>query len=411
MTKQMSITEAAAALLEGSKETFTANINAKRSGRTGYPDIGNEVGLNRVTSKTAYGTNDAGKIGDVPTKIDDPLPDYLKGVPQATPPGATPPTGAQKDGVGASIPSINGQKLGRQDLVKPTQQSDTDFSSIRDRSAGTLAPQKQPKQYSPTKAKGVQSYGLIQSTEEIDMSADIDALLEGESLSDDFREKATTIFEAAVMSRVNQIAEEIEAQLIEHFDGEMEEIKEDLATKVDDYLNYMVEEWVTENKLAIEKGLRAELVEDFIGGLRNLFIEHYIEIPEEKVDVVEELTTKIEELESSLNEQINHSIELTKELNEQKKIEAIYAVCEGLSQTQVVKLKTLAESVEFTSDEEFEQKLMTLKESYFKSDVVVPKGTALDDEVTIEEEPKKKLGSQDALMETYAKTISQTLVK
>jgi hypothetical protein len=172
----------------------------------------------------------------------------------------------------------------------------------------------------------------------------------------------------------------------------------------------MVEEWMKENELAIHSGLKAEIVEDFIHGLRDLFVEHYIDIPEDKVDVVEELTSKIEELESDLNEQINVSVELSKELNEQKKIEAIYTACEGLSQTQVEKLKSLAENVDYTTEEEFDSKLSTLKESYFKADVKMANNLALDEEVDIEEE-KKSYKSADPSMDLYAKTISQTLVK
>jgi predicted RNase H-like nuclease (RuvC/YqgF family) len=140
-----------------------------------------------------------------------------------------------------------------------------------------------------------------------------------------------------------------------------------------------------------------------------LFAEHYIDIPTEKVDVVEELATKVEELESALNEEISRSVELKKELNEQKKIEAIYTACEGLSQTQVEKLKSLAENVEYTTEEEFGNKLTTLKESYFKADVKVADSSALDDEVQIEEEVKKSNGFSDSLIESYAKTITKTL--
>jgi len=141
-----------------------------------------------------------------------------------------------------------------------------------------------------------------------------------------------------------------------------------------------------------------------------LFVEHYIDIPADKVDVVEQLTTKVEELEASLNEEINRGVELTKELNEQKKIEAIYTACEGLSQTQVEKLKSLAENVEFTTEEEFVAKLDTLKESYFKAEVKVADASALDDEVQIDEEVKPTQNVfADPSMEIYAKTISQTL--
>jgi hypothetical protein len=240
------------------------------------------------------------------------------------------------------------------------------------------------------------------------MKEDMDALLSGENLSEEFVAKAATIFEAAVVARAEEVIAEAEAHLQEQFESAVEEIKEDLASKVDDYLNYMVEEWMKENEIAIEKGLRAEIVEDFIGGLRNLFVEHYIDIPADKVDVVEELTSKVEELEASLNEEINRSVELTKSLNEQRKIEAIYTACEGLSQTQVEKLKSLAENVEFTTEEEFVGKVDVLKESYFKSEVRTADSSALDDEVQIEEETKKPAVSADPLIEQVARTISQS---
>ena len=189
-------------------------------------------------------------------------------------------------------------------------------------------------------------------------------------------------------SDLEVIAEAV-TELEEQFNVALEEIKEEMADKVDGYLNYMVEEWIKENELAITKGLRAEIVEDFIEGLRNLFIEHYIDIPEDKVDIVEELTNKIEELEGSLDEQIKFTVGLTQEINEHKKFEAIYAACEGLTQTQVEKIKSLAESIEFTSDEDFSDKLETIKESYIGSSVKSADSSALDDEVQIIEEDKK----------------------
>jgi len=240
------------------------------------------------------------------------------------------------------------------------------------------------------------------------MKEDIDALMSGENLSEEFVTKASTIFEAAVIARAEEVIAEAEEHLIEQFESAVEEIKEDLAAKVDSYLNYMVEEWIKDNEIAIEKGLRAEIVEDFITGLKGLFEEHYIDIPEDKVDVIGELTEKVDELESALNEQISRGIELSQALNEQIKIEAIYTACEGLSQTQVEKLKSLAEGVEFTTEEEFVTKMETLKESYFKSDVKVASTGALDDEVHIEDE-KKPSASADPMMDIYSKTISQTL--
>ena len=395
---KFNLSEAAKQVLvgEGSKETFDANIASKKGQRGSDKHPDGEVGADKLTSKTAYGTNDAGEIGQSPEEKDDALPNYLKGTPSATPPGATPPVGAQADGVGAAVPANQPQStMGRADLTHTVQAPATDYAAIRDRIAGKIAPQMMQANPGAT----FQSYG-----------EDIEALMQGENLSEEFKTKASTIYEAAVMARVDQIVEEVEAQLTEQFEVAVEEIKEDLAAKVDDYLNYMVEEWIKENEIAIEKGLRAEVVEEFMTKLRDLFVESYIDIPTEKVDVVEELLTKVEELESSLNEQINKSVELTKELNEQKKIEAIYTACEGLSQTQVEKLKSLAENVEFNTEEDFDAKLTTLKESYFKTEVKAADNLALDEEVDIEEE-KKVFKSSDPSMDLYAKTISQTLVK
>ena len=158
------------------------------------------------------------------------------------------------------------------------------------------------------------------------MKEDIDALMQGENLSEEFVQKATTIFEAAVLSRVEEIVEEIESEYEEQFEKSVAELREDFATKIDDYLNYMVQEWMEENQLAIDSGLKSEIVEDFMVGLHNLFVEHYIDVPSEKVDIVEELAEKVQELEDQLNEQIQHSIELSKEINEHKKFEAVQAV-------------------------------------------------------------------------------------
>jgi len=391
--KRFNLSEAASAILEGAKETLDANVAGKR----GQSDTGG-----KLPTSVAYGQQDAGVIGKSVQKKDDELPDYLKGTPSATPPGATPPVGAQKDGVGASKPQGQPQEtMGTEHAV--AQAEPTHMDQIRDRIAGKTAPQT----FTANPGATFQSYG-----ESLDMSDDVRALLAGENLSEEFAQKATTIFEAAVMSRIETIAEQIEGKLVEQFEVAVEQVKEDLAAKVDDYLNYMAEEYMKENELAIESGLRSEIVEGFISSLRDVFVEHYIDVPEDKVNVVEEMATKVEELESALNEQINRSIEMNKELNEHKKNEAIYAVCEGLTQTQVEKLKSLAESVEFTTEEEFASKLSTLIESYFaKSDVKVADNSALD-EVHIEEEKKPVAGtSVDPLMEQYASVISKTLVK
>ena len=378
-------------LTEAAKDILDANVAAKHRGQE------SGVGDTKLSSTVAYGTHEAGLVGQSPEKKDDTLPDYLKGTPSATPPGATPPVGSEKDGVGYTSPKGQPQETqGRADLRSTAQADATDYESIRDRKASKLATQTMSSNPGAT----FQSY-----------HEDIDAMLSGEELSEEFKEKATMIFEAAVIARAEEVIAEAQVEMQEQFELAVEEIKDELAEKVDGYLNYMVEEWVQENELAITKGLRAEIVEDFIGGLRNLFVEHYIDIPEDKVDIVEELTDKVEELENSLNEQIKSAVELKKELNEHKKFEAIYAACEGLTQTQVEKIKSLAESIEFTSDEEFADKLETIKESYITSSVKTADNSALDDEVQIVEEKKVNRGLVDPEMEVYSKTISQTLIK
>jgi len=403
---------------EDSKSTFDSNIASKKGGA----DKGG-----KLSTSVAYGQKDAGKIGDSPEKMDDNTPNYTAGTPSATPPGATPPVGSEPMKKLATQPGNQGSG------DTPVQQPATDYSAIRDRIAGKRAAQTMKSNPGAT----FQSYGEeteVEDEEVIEeekeghedaaadkklikkmiskekMKEDMDALLSGENLSEEFVTKATTIFEAAVIARAEEVIVEAEEQLMEEFEIAVEQIKEDMAAKVDGYLNYMVEEWMKDNQLAIQSGLKAEITEEFLTGLRDLFIEHHIDIPEDKVDIVEELAAQLEATEAVLNEEIARGIQLSQALNEQKKFEAIYTACEGLSQTQVEKMKSLAEGVDFTTEEEFVTKLETLKESYFKSDVKVASTDALDDEVLIEEE-KKSSKSNDSEINFYAKTISQNLVK
>jgi len=388
------LTEAAQSVIlgEDSKSMFDTNIRAKAAQR----ELTNpaKVGSSKLPTSTVAGQQDVGMIGQSPERaLVDELPDYLKGVPTATPPGATPPQGSEKDGVGITKSHGPQDTEGRKDIMNPAKSDATDYESIRDRKPGKLAPQMM--QANP--GAHFQSY-----------AEDVEAMLQGEDLSEEFKSKAATIFEAAVVSRAEAVIAEAEEQLIEEFESAVDQIKEELSAKVDDYLNYIVEEWVNENEIAIQSGLKAEIVEDFIKGLKGLFEEHYIDIPDEQVDVVEELTAKVEELEESLNEQINTAVSMKRELNEHKKFEAIYTACEGLTQTQVEKMKSLAEGVDFTTEDEFVSKLEIIKESYFKNSVKTADSSALDDEVQIEEETKKSIHSQDALIEQVARTISQT---
>lgn len=199
---------------------------------------------------------------------------------------------------------------------------------------------------------------------------DMEAIFANETLSEDFKQKAATIFEARVLDRVTQISEQLESEYNQALEEAITNITEDLTSKIDDYLTHVVEEWVDENQIAIETGLRSELTEEFISGLKNLFAEHYIDVPEEKVDLVEELAGKVEELEEKLDEEIEKVISFKKALVESKKDLIMQEVCEGLLSTQAEKIKELAESVQFSTEEEYKSKLEIIKENYFPSGAV-----------------------------------------
>jgi hypothetical protein len=228
-----------------------------------------------------------------------------------------------------------------------------------------------------------------------------------ETISEDFKVKAATIFEARVFDRVTQIQEQIEAEYAGMLEEAVDAIKSDLTEKVDDYLNYVVDQWLNDNEIAIESGLRSEITEDFIGGLRNLFAENYINVPEEKVDLIDELASKVEELETQLNEEIETNIEYKKALVEAVKSELTREVCEGLTATQVEKIRTLAESVEFSTEEEYTEKLETLRENYFPSGV---KKSAITHFNEVMEDDDKKVAIHDPFVAAVSNAISKTKI-
>jgi len=201
--------------------------------------------------------------------------------------------------------------------------------------------------------------------EDFDIEDDVNALLDGEELSEEFQLKARTIFEAALRSKVSEIKESIEDQYARALVEEVEEIKTELNERVDSYLEYVADEWFTENSLAIEQGLKAELTESFIQGMKGLFEDHYVEIPEDKYDVLDSMVEKLDEMETKLNEQIEKNVSLNKRLSESVADGIFEQVSSGLAATQKDKLASLAESVEFESESEYREKLETLKESYF----------------------------------------------
>lgn len=310
--------------------------------------------------------------GDTPTTHQASNPDATTGK-KATPPGAAPRVGA--------MPPAK---------LKEAKEKEDDEEEMEDEDEDEKEEKMKKESYGKT------------------MKEDVDAMFEGETISEDFKSRVSTIFEARVHDRVSQIQETLEAQYNQSLEEAIADVTASITERINDYLNYVVEEWMQENAIAIEKGLRTELTEEFIVGLRNLFAENYIDIPDEKVDIVEELSTKVEELESQLNEQIDISIGLVKELNESKKIEAFHTVTEGLTQTQIEKLKSLVESVEFTTEEEFVEKLETIKENYFPSGVKRADESLLHESVE-DPETTNNVKISDPRMAAYAKTISRTL--
>ena len=405
MVKKFNLSEAAA-------EILAASVNGKRAQR--------DSGPSKLSGDVAYGTKEVGDIGTQVTKTTDAGPDLTKGAPTATPPGATPPVGSEPMKKLKGQPAESGAtdkpegKPGRQMFDKNKGATFQSYGEEveEDEDEEIIAEAEKEKEDAEGHEDAAEDKKMMKKMmKKKDMKEDIDALLQGEDLSEEFVSKATTIFEAAVNSRVTEIAEELQVELQEQFSDAIDHLKEEFTTKIDDYLNYMVEEWMKENELAIESGLRTEIVEDFIGGMRNLFAEHYIDIPEEKVDVVGELAAKVEELEEKLNEEIHRSIQFKKEINEHKKLEAVQTVCEGLTQTQVEKMKTLAESVEFTTEEEFAEKLETLKEAYTgTSGVKFGERSALEEGIDVEEVKTDRV-SYDPLIDAVAKTISKSVIK
>ena len=201
--------------------------------------------------------------------------------------------------------------------------------------------------------------------ESINIEDDVNALLGGEELSEEFKERAKTIFEAALNSKIKEIQETLEIQYEQKLNEEKEELKVSLQERVDSYLEYVAEEWMTENQLAIEHGLKTEMTESFLSGMKGLFEEHYVTIPEDKYDVLESMVEKLDDMETKLNEQIDKNIGLNKRLGESVATGILESVSDGLAATQKEKLASLAESVEFESEEKYREKLEVLKESYF----------------------------------------------
>ena len=318
-------------------------------------------------------------------------------------------SGSKKSAATMPMEKMSGEV---EDLGGPTPQNskpDDDSNKIHATKAAksATAPTTKPSAASADTQNTMRKVSEEEEADELSYEEDIEAMFGDDStISEEFRTKATTIFEARVHDRVSQIQEELESQYAGMLEEAINEIKSDLTEKVDDYLSYVVEQWIAENEIAIDSGLRSELTEEFIAGLRNLFAEHYIDVPEDKVDLVDELAGKVEELEGKLNEEIERGISFAKALVESRKNEVTREVCEGLTTTQIEKMKTLAESVQFSTEDEYKSKIESIRENYFPSGMKIATEEHLHEEV--EDTDAKKVNIHDPLVAMVSQAISKT---
>ena len=251
----------------------------------------------------------------------------------------------------------------------------------------------------------------VQETVEAEFSVeeDVAALFSGEELSEEFQDKARTIFETAIKSKVEEVKEQIQVQYQAQLVEEVAAVKTELTERVDSYLEYVAQEWLEENQLAIEHGLKTEMTESFLTGMKSLFEDHYVTIPEEKYDVLESMVDKLDEMEGKLNEQIERNVALNRRLAESTADVVFAEVAEGLADTQKDKLATLAENVEFESDSDYREKLVTLKKSYFPESSSTPSTSEnLSEEVSTDEVISEEVSP---MMQAYLQTLSRAAKK
>jgi len=308
---------------------------------------------NAVAAEPTHLSNEAEDLGSAVTKPTDSNPDATKKVKEVS-------GDPQQKSAGAAdaMPKLKeedeSEAEGSEEIKEASKDEDEKKEMAHD--------SEKKKEKEPMKA----SYHKEETEDEtIDVSADVDALVKDEDLSEEFKSKAATIFEAAVNSKVKEAKKKMHAGYEEKLKEESEKAKGELVEKVDSYLAYVVEEWMKENELALERGIKGEIAEDFISGLKKLFEEHYISVPDEKYDVLEDQASKIESLENKLNEEIQKNVDLTKANSEKTKTQIVSEMGEDLADTAKEKFNKLAEEVEYTNEEDFRAKVSTIKESYF----------------------------------------------
>ena len=288
----------------------------------------------------------------------------------------------------------------KQNTSDPAKKNANDGSLPNDQKSASMKEEE-------TEVEGEEIAETTDSELEIDLSADVKALVSSDAdLSEEFKDKAATIFETAVKTRIQEQTKILEARYEEKLSVETETVKEAMVEKVDPYLNYVVEEWMKENELAVERGIRTEIAEDFITGLKDLFKEHYIDVPEEKYNVLDDLTTQNKKLEDKLNEQISKNVDLTKEVSESAKSKAIADIAKDLADTEKEKFEKMAENVEYDSADKFKEKLETIKESYFPKTKIVETASKDDVDTVAANAP---IESNTDAMAAYTAAITKNL--
>ena len=320
-------------------------------------------------------------------------------------PGAT--LSQVKDVVNAKAAKAEAMKK----MAEETEEDEEDFIAEEEvteaMEEGEDEEEETPKKKKKSKKEDDSEDDEDEMKEEYDIEEDVNALLAGEELSEEFQEKARTIFETAIKSKVAEIKEELQAQYEESLVEELVAIKEELTDRVDAYLEYVADEWVSENALAVEAGLKTEMTESFLQGMKGLFEDHYVTIPEDRYDVLESMVEKLDEMENKLNEQIDKNVALNRRLAESV-TEVIFAeVSEGLALSQKDKLASLAENVEFDGEDNYREKLVTLRESYFPSNA----GTQRDHSENLSESIESVYQPVSGLMESYLQTLNRVSKK
>jgi len=349
---------------------------------------------NAVAAEPSHLKNDAEDLGSAVVKPTDSNPDATKKIKQVS---GDPQQKAQ--GSADAMPKLKEEDETKSDEKK----SEVKEGEMPKAALDALKKSQDKKEMSHEDEK---KKDMKEESEEdlIDVSADVDALTKDEDLSEDFKAKATTIFEAALKSKVSEMKKKMNASYEEKLKEETEAHKAELVEKVDSYLNYVVEEWMKENSIAIERGIKGEIAEDFISGLKKLFEDHYIDVPDEKYNVLEDQASKIEELEKKLNEQIEKNVEINKTVGELKRQDIIDEASSDLADTAKEKFNKLDEEVEYSNEKDFRTKVATIKESYFGKKVEAS-GNEIDDVAAGESSQPEDLSNA---MAAYTAAISKT---